>query len=56
MAEIAVALGATYIILAIAHGKALNQCRRRIWCVVHSALLTGMGLLYMAYGVAFVPH
>lgn len=56
MAEIAVALGATYLLLAVVHGMSLDVCRRRFWCVVHSIALSAMGLLYMVYGAASVLH
>jgi hypothetical protein len=46
----AFALGLTYIVLAVVHGRAIEIDRRHFWTKVHCIVLTVMGTLYMLTG------
>lgn len=56
MVTITLALGLSYITLAVLHSKAVEKARRNIWLVAHSVMLTIMGILYLLYGMGFALH
>jgi hypothetical protein len=53
MISATVVLGVSYIILAIAHTKEIEACKRKIWATIHSLVLSVVGFLYI-FGM--VPH